>query len=42
MQRPSDDRLRDARFKALLEAEKLIFGAVLLMTAAFGLKALLF
>jgi hypothetical protein len=42
MQRPSDDRLRDAQFKALFEAEKLVFGAILLMTAAFGLKALLF
>jgi len=42
MQRPTDDRLRDAQFKALLEVEKLVFGAVLLMTAAFGLKALLF
>ena len=42
MLRPGDHRAEDARFKALLEVEKLVFGAILLMTAAFGLKALLF
>jgi hypothetical protein len=42
MQRPTDNRAKDARFQALLETEKLVFGAILLMTVIFGLKALLF
>jgi hypothetical protein len=42
MRRPSDDRFRNARFQVLLEAENLVIGAILLLTAAFGLRALLF
>ena len=43
MQRPINDRSRDTRFNPLLHAECLVLGVLLLvMTAAFGLNALLF